>query len=56
VEVERERERGPWARRGVGAVPRDTGGRRGQRDAVDVTDRWAGTRRGPSHQRLGAAW
>jgi hypothetical protein len=23
---------------------------------VDVTDRWAGTLRGPGHQRLGAPW
>jgi hypothetical protein len=38
-----------------GALSRDSGGRRGQRDAVDVADRWAGARRGPDRQRLGAA-
>jgi hypothetical protein len=55
VEAERKRERereGPWARRGAarrrvvgaaragGALPRDSGGRWGRRDTVDVADRW----------------
>jgi hypothetical protein len=52
VEVERKRERGPWARWLVvgaaaaqprRALPRDSGERWGRRDAVDVADRWAGT-------------
>jgi hypothetical protein len=34
---------GPAAARVGGALPRDSGERRGRRDAVDVTDRWAGT-------------
>jgi hypothetical protein len=50
-----------WCRRGSGptttragdALPRDNGGWRGRRDADDVADRWAGTRRGRSQ--LGAA-
>jgi hypothetical protein len=40
---------------GRGALPHDSGGRRGRRDAVDAADRWAGARRGPDHQWLGAA-
>jgi hypothetical protein len=63
AERERERERGgPWAQHGAGrqrcgsgpsvtrasdALPRDNGGRRGRRDADDVADKWAGTRRVP---------
>jgi hypothetical protein len=44
-----------WQRPGHGARGgRDSGGRRGRRDAVDVADRWAGARWGPGHQRLGA--
>jgi hypothetical protein len=46
---ERERERGAlgaaWssAARTSGALPRDSEGRRGQRDADGVADRWAET-------------
>jgi hypothetical protein len=46
----------PAAARAGGALPRDSGERRGRRNMVDVADRCAGVRRGPSHQRLGAAW
>jgi hypothetical protein len=38
--------------RAGGALPRDSGGRRGWHD---VADRWAGARRGLGRQRLGAA-
>jgi hypothetical protein len=37
-----------------GALPRDSGGQRGRRDAVDAADRLAGARWGPNRQRLGA--
>jgi hypothetical protein len=48
---------GPATARAGGTLPlpRDSGGRRGWCDAVDVADRWAGTRRGPGHQRRGEA-
>jgi hypothetical protein len=46
---------GPAAARTGGALPRDSGGRRRRRDVDGVADWWAGTRRGPGHQRLGAA-
>jgi hypothetical protein len=69
AEQKRERERegalgAVWSstaacrRRGSGPATaragRDSGGRQGRRDAVDVADRWAGARWGPGRQRLGA--
>jgi hypothetical protein len=39
-----------------GALPHNSGERRGRRDSVDVADRWAGARWGPGRQCLGAAW
>jgi hypothetical protein len=50
------RDSGPIAARVGGALPRDSGGRRGRCDAVVAADRWAGARRGPDRQRLGAVW
>jgi hypothetical protein len=46
---------GPTTASAGGALSRDSGERRGRRDTVDVADRWAGARRGPNRQRLGAA-
>jgi hypothetical protein len=71
MEAERERDRvreGALARRGIGAAaaqPRraraarcraivESGGVGATR--VDVADRWAGARRGPGRQCLGAVW
>jgi hypothetical protein len=53
---ERGRERGAWPRCTCAACSRATvesGGVGATR--VDVADRWAGARRGPGHQQLGAA-
>jgi hypothetical protein len=44
---------GPAAVRTGGALPRDSGGWRGRRDAFDAADRWAGARQGPDRQWLG---
>jgi hypothetical protein len=51
----RRRGSGTAAARAGGALTHDNGGWRGRCDAGDVADRWAGARRGPDHQRLGAA-
>jgi hypothetical protein len=40
---------GPKMARAGGALPRDSVGRRGRRDAMDGADRWAGAQRGPDH-------
>jgi hypothetical protein len=37
---------GPATARAGGALPSDSGGRRGRRDVEAMADRWAGTRRG----------
>jgi hypothetical protein len=51
----RRRSSDPAMARAGGALPHDSGERRGRHDAVDVADRWVGARRGPGHQCLGVA-
>jgi hypothetical protein len=48
-------QRGVGEARAGGALPHDSGERKGRRDTVNVADRWAGPRRGPGLQCLGAA-
>jgi hypothetical protein len=47
---------GPAAVCAGGSLPRDSGGRRGRRDAGDVADRWLRARWGAGRRWLGAAW